>query len=1361
MSVFKATLSRIAAYPSIVSRLAWGLLGVVAMAFVVFWAALQFWIVPRIGEWRGEAQSLASTALGLPVEIGTLEAESRGWWRSPVWVARDVRWRDAQGQVAFEMQRLQASLGFMSLWHKGFEQVVMDAPVVHVRHSADGRWWVAGLDVSPKDESDSAGARWLLAQTELAVRGGRLLWTNERQGQNTVEFTGVQAVLRRQGDTHSARLDLKPPVAWGEAVRLQANWTNTEDTPDAAPWAHWDGTVHAMAPVINTLPWLSLLAVWPEAPHVVTHVDGSGALQAWVTLKQGQPQAATVDLNWPILRWQTEAQAPVHRLSELKGVVRAEWGERLAVSFDRLSLVTETGLPWRSDWLRLERRRSADGLQATDELQARGVDLSTLEPLARQFVLPVAIQEAMQRWDVAGRVDELNAQWHWDWPQPQAEPVWRGPYRAAGQVSRVAWVDHGSEQVPPGPGWRGLNVNFSLHQDGGQAQLKMDPGELNLLGILGEPRVVVDQLEGALTWAMDEKGIQASIKSLSLATPDWHGDIQGQWRTLPGATGVQRFPGVLELKAQLRDVALNTVHRYVPLQVSEGVRRYVREGFVDGRAPLVTVRVEGDLTDLPLGRPNAKGVFMIDADLRDVDFAYLPPYLQNATDLPWPRLQQASAALRFDGRSLSVGPIEADVQDAPGVRVSQGQVAITDLAQGPAQLSVNVALNGPAPALLHYVNHSPLNRMTAGALALTQAEGNIAGGLALQMPFTDEPHVRLQGHLAMNGLNLRHSPGTPQAQNIVGRIEFDEKGFTVQPTQARVLGSDWSIKGGTVAVAPGQPSQLAFDVQGQLTAEGLRQAQLGTLSRLAQRMSGSTPVQLRLGVRGGVPEIDLRSDLVGWGMDLPAPLNKAATAAWPLRLRTSVERFDGVRAVADRWWLQLGKGPEQIVDLDWRRDWRAQPLTVSGHAWVGDAPREPIKNPGRGWDASVRLPELDVDAWQAVLASVTPPTLPAPEAPGPTPAMFPGTAYWPRQVRVEIETVRAGRRSFGPLALQARHEAGEWVANVNAKEAQGEVRLRLPKPGQVTHVYARLSHLTVPAADAQAAKAEVQAVVDQPTFIPSLDVVVDRLSVGPLDLGRLEIEAEQQDNGIQHSWFLRRLRMTLPEATLNASGQWASVASADARSTGLQFDLDIRDAGALLNRVGQPGNLAGGKGQVSGTAAWAGSPITPDLPSLSGQWTLNLKDGQILKFKPGAGRLLGVLSLQALPRLFVLDFRNAFVEGFVFDEFSGKVDVAQGVATSQDLRIRSLLVDVKTQGQVDLVRREQDLDVLIVPEINVGAASLAMIAINPVLGWSTLLAQVLMRTPLKNKVTQYMRVTGTWADPLVTKTSPPARKAPQ
>jgi uncharacterized protein YhdP len=206
--------------------------------------------------------------------------------------------------------------------------------------------------------------------------------------------------------------------------------------------------------------------------------------------------------------------------------------------------------------------------------------------------------------------------------------------------------------------------------------------------------------------------------------------------------------------------------------------------------------------------------------------------------------------------------------------------------------------------------------------------------------------------------------------------------------------------------------------------------------------------------------------------------------------------------------------------------------------------------------------------------------------------------------------------------------------------------------------------------------------------------------------------------------------------------------------------MNIRDAGALLTRAGQPGNLSDGQGQVSGVVAWAGSPITPDVASLSGQWVLRLEKGQILKVNPGAGRLIGVLSLQSLPRRFLLDFRDAFVDGFAFDDFSGDIDVAQGVATTRNLRLRSLLADVHMDGTVDLAKRSQDIHVLIVPELNVGTASLALVTINPVLGWSTFLAQLLLRTPLKAMVTQQMHVTGTWADPQVAKINPSAPKAP-
>jgi uncharacterized protein YhdP len=353
-----------------------------------------------------------------------------------------------------------------------------------------------------------------------------------------------------------------------------------------------------------------------------------------------------------------------------------------------------------------------------------------------------------------------------------------------------------------------------------------------------------------------------------------------------------------------------------------------------------------------------------------------------------------------------------------------------------------------------------------------------------------------------------------------------------------------------------------------------------------------------------------------------------------------------------------------------------------------------------------------------------------------------------------VDELRVTRRDLHDVRLLALNQSPRWRLDVSAKEAVGWVDLEPNPMGGLSQVRARLSRLTVP----DATQADVESFIEQPTMVPALDVVIDDLRVGAIALGRVEVDATNHGEGDQQSWRLNRFRMTLPEASLSANGVWATATSPLTeklnKSTALQFQMDIRDAGALLQRVGQSGNLNDGQGQVSGSVAWAGSPITPDLASLSGQWQLRLEKGQILKIDPGAGRLVGVLSLQSLPRRFLLDFRDAFVDGFAFDDFSGQVDLARGVATSRNLRLRSILADVHMDGEVDLVKRTQDIQLLIVPEINVGTASLALVTVNPVLGWSTFLAQLLLRTPLKAMVSQQMHVTGTWAQPQVNKIAP-------
>jgi len=59
--------------------------------------------------------------------------------------------------------------------------------------------------------------------------------------------------------------------------------------------------------------------------------------------------------------------------------------------------------------------------------------------------------------------------------------------------------------------------------------------------------------------------------------------------------------------------------------------------------------------------------------------------------------------------------------------------------------------------------------------------------------------------------------------------------------------------------------------------------------------------------------------------------------------------------------------------------------------------------------------------------------------------------------------------------------------------------------------------------------------------------------------------------------------------------------------------------------------------------------------------------------------------------------------------------------------------------------------VVVVPEINAGTASLYVATINPLIGLTSYLAQMVLSKPLVRAGTNEFHVDGTWSDPRVTK----------
>lgn len=1316
---------------------AWGLA-------VLGWGALHVWIVPRIDQWRPDLAQWATSALGVPVEIGALHADSGSPDHplSPVLVLtlQEVRLLDARGQPALSLPQVRLALSAGSLLRGGFDQLVIEAPVLDVRRTPAGRLEVAGLDMEGpmrgRPPADGEGALdWLLRQPEFVIRQGRVRWLDERRAAPALELGEVNFINRNGRRLHQFRLDATPPPAWGGRFSLRARLREPllprAGEADLAPWQRWQGTAYADFGAVD----LAQLRQHLDLGAWGLELDaGRGALRAWVDLEDGRPAGLTADLALDALQTRLAPDLPTLALQAVHGRLEARWDEaRLDLGSPDLRWQTEDGHVWPGGAWRY-RHAPADAGGHDTELQAERLDLGQLSALARRLPLPEVAHGWLQRLDPKGVVQDLHARWTLAPEQGLRSYQARGAVRdlvLRGEPSGLR-SRHGSHPLPGRPGIEGATLRFEIDQDGGQAQLRVQRGVLELPGVFEDPRLALDRLEAGLRWRVQGEQLEVWTEGFRLANRDTEGTARARWRSGDPATSPSgsRFPGVLDLSATLTRADATRVHRYLPLTVGPEARRYVREAVRGGNVSRVDFRMRGEVYDMPFETPEVPGDFRISARLQGVDFDYVPPHLQHEGEPRWPMLRALQGELVLDRLSLKVQQIESGLDRAPGVRLTGGQIAIDDLAHTPL-LRLQAQARGPAAELLAYLQHSPLDGMTGHALARAQASGQAGVDLRLTLPLMAAQRTTVAGTVQLAGNDLRLSPQAPLLAQASGSVSFDERGFRVSGARARLYGGEVRFEGGMVPDAQGV-ARVRFRGEGTASAEGLREAGWGSVSRLFAHARGQAAYRAELGFVGGEPELEVQSSLQGMGFNLPAPLRKAETETRALHYRSRVlaQDRDG-RASHDAWELTLGDGGAPTARLAFERELRPDgPQPLRGSVALGDLAQGPTL-PARGVVAQVRWPELDLDAWRALL-----PELAGAGASG---------DHLPQQLGLNVARLRLDGRDFHAVVLGLSQQGNTWRANVDADELSGYLEWRDAGSGLPGSLTARLARLTLP----PSAAGEVERVLHQPNSVPALDLAVDHFVLGARALGRVEVQAVNRGSGAAREWRLQRLQLTVPEARLRASGNWVAAGSGGPRRTALAVELDIDDAGALLGRFGRAGVVRGGKGRLEGHLGWLGSPLALDVASLSGQLRGEVERGQFLKVEPGAAKLLGVLSLQALPRRLALDFRDVFTEGFTFDFIRGDATLDQGVMATNNLQMKGVNAAVLMEGEADIGRETQDLRVVVVPEINAGTASLIATAVNPAVGIGTFVAQFLLRQPLQQAATQHFHITGGWEDPQV------------
>ncbi|WP_373785108.1 YhdP family protein [Delftia acidovorans] len=1310
------------------------------------WGVLHGWIVPRIGEWRPQLESLASRTLGLPVRIGSITARSEGL--VPRFELGDVVVEDPEHTAdALRLPSVVVAVSARSLMRLGVEQIYIDRPELVVRRAADGRVFVAGIEISPSSGGDNAAADWLFSQTELALRGGSLLWVDEMRQAPPLALRDVDLVLRNKGWSHGMRLDATPPEGWGERFMLAGLFREPLLSTHEGNWQRWSGQAHAMFTQID----LSRLGQYMDTSDLRLQ-QGRGALRAWIDLRQGQPVGAMADVAVNALQLQWRENLEPLQLQALTGRLSVQHQDGWRFAAQNLEFSTGDGLHWPAGNLRARYNPAGASTQGAlgeqGEFQADGIDLAILAQLGQRLPLPEQLQRHLADMAPTGQLRQFQGSW-------------RGPlqavqqYKASGELQQLSIDGVASSEGPtkPGmPGIKGLNARFSLDQDGGQAQLEMEgtgqqPAALSFPGVFEQPEIPLHRLQASLRWQLRGQAISVQVPNLRFANDDTEGEARAQWHTGDGSDKHPRFPGVLDLQGQLRNADGTRVHRYLPLEIPADARHYVREAIHAGRASTVNFKVRGHLDHVPAEKPS-QGEFHIAAKLHDVHYEYVPPHLLTHGEAPWPALVDLSGELVFDRSSMAVRNARGEFAGYPQLQMRDIQASIPNL--GHTEVAVTAKGQGPLADMLGVVKTSALSALTGHVLDGSEATGAAQLALQLQLPIDHLDRSKVSGQVTLAGNSLQLDDQTPHLSQLRGAVKFSETGFSLAGLQARALGGELRADGGMQALArnaPATESSVKVRVQGTATAQGLREArELGWVADLARHAEGQSPYSLLLKVRRGTPEIQVQSSLQGMRINLPAPLGKAAESIQPLNVshQLAPASFTSPDApLRDQISVQLG----DTGSVFYERDISGKHSRVlHGSILIGQEAGT-ASTSGQGVQAHVQLPLFNLDDWLAL----------APQSSGakpePADAADPAREYLPDRLTLRVKQLQAKGRQLHDVVAGISRDGGSWHSNLTSQELDGYVGFREGTDAQPEgQLVARLSRLTVPEAKSD----RVDALFSEgPRQLPALQIVVDDMHLSGHALGRLEVEARNRPvpgNAAAREWQLSRFNIATPEATLTASGQWRlpQGQSEHPGRSQLQFQLDLRDVGKLLTRFDMPGVVGNGKGVLQGSAGWTGSPITPDFRSLSGSMHLDVQTGQFLKAEPGLAKLLSVLSLQALPRRLTLDFRDVFSNGFAFDFMRGDVQITDGVARTNNMQMKGVNAAVLMEGTADLVQETQNLHVVVVPEINAMTASLVATAINPVVGLGSFLAQVLLRGPLIAAATKEFRIDGSWDEPQVT-----------
>ena len=842
----------------------------------------------------------------------------------------------------------------------------------------------------------------------------------------------------------------------------------------------------------------------------------------------------------------------------------------------------------------------------------------------------------------------------------------------------------------------GLAGEIAIYEDKGFASFSSSAADF-VFGELFRQPLNFNQFNTSLSWTLDEqKEFEIRVNRLSAINEDLKVESKGRYF-------FQQEQPILSLYAELSEVDASKKSEYLPTGIMESeLVEYLDKGVKAGTLPLIKTITRGPLPKFPY--QDTSGIFAALGILKNATYQYLPE---------WPEIEELNAKLLFEGNGMD---ISADRAISKNNQLLSARAITQDFSLDNPILELDFNATSTNNSGRQLLKESPLKDIYK-VLTEIDYHGQVETDIEMDIGLNDES-IKLNGNVDFISDTSNVTTSIIGLNNVTGSVKFSEKGILQSQLQAKFQGEllDVKLSGKDSSDSP----ELVIDVRGNILNTGITHF-IG--SEWTDFVTGKTEfsslIQFSPQDKKSATRVLFQSSLKGIEIDLPNQLGKKKDEISEVFLTLEL---DDISTGEVNWKQASGK---------WY--WFDSSSEIKKEIQTGNGERSSITYGGdffinkKGMFSTSILPGIRIDAdFESSSYSEWHPFISAVKQNYSKKLALPEESLNKNividKVKLNIQRLDTPVTNLEQVNLEIRKPQNEpWDFILSSEQGKLALSVKQDEPWLLRARNLNIKLLEDLLVDDDRNNKTLFESSLSPNDIIDMDIECINCIFQEREYGNINANIKTVGEGTEFLGVINNEK----KHDLIFSGNWLLDNEGKTNSS-VKLQLKTNDVGKFLKRWEIDAAIADSSVLLAADLNWQGSPWDFDYKEFEGDFQLSLGKGYLTEITDESGRLFTLFNLQSILRKLTFDFKDVYKKGFFYDSINGTFQMRDGTLSTENVRIKGNVADVKLYGTTDVVNREVEQLAIITPHLTSSFPVLAAWAVEPTTGLIVFLLGKLM-----------------------------------